>query len=755
MSKNILILTTPFSPNIGGVETHLDDLITVGTKRGFNFTILTYQPLITKARGRTIEKGNGFIIYRMPWIRMNLFLIFVKFPLFEFLYLFPGLFFLGLFYLLFNRSKVDVIHAQGLVAGTVGIFLGKIFQKPVILSTHSIYSFPKIGLYPSFIKLLFKNCEHILTLSNQSREEVIGLDISQDKVSLFTYWVNQNIFKPMAKQDARRILGLKNTQICLFVGRLVPGKGIEELLEAVRETPDVTFLIVGDGPMRDEIIKVGNKTNIKFVGKINNDKLPVYYNAADVLIVPSTHEEGFGRVILEALSCGLPVIAANRGGIREALSTKVGIFIDISSSNISKTLKNIFKYPDKLANLASQARDYAEINFSERNATNILKYYKEKDNGVLIITSHYPPNIGGVESHLQALVAGLKRFKWNVFISTYQPLASSKTAPLFEKRERFKCFRLPWFGFNIVHKLTNYPILEFIYLFPGLFLISFFVLIRYQKQINVIHCQGLVPTAVGIILSKIFGKKIISSTHNLYFFPINGLYPLISKFIFIKCNHILTPTNFAKRELVKLGVPENKISVFHYWIDLNHFFPINKLKIREDLKWNKFTVLFVGRLIETKGIVLLLKAFETVNLEVQLVVIGDGPLRDYVTTISNSSSNIKFLGRVENDKLIPFYSAADLVLVPSLVDEGFGFVIMEAIACGTPVIASRKGGLSDAVDISTGRLIEPTVTNIKKSIEYFLKYKDELVKLTSNTRKYALKNFSEENVEGIIKAYES
>ena len=89
MSKNILILTTPFRPNIGGVETHLDDLITAGTKRGFNFSILTYQPLITKAWGRTIEKGDGFIIYRLPWIRMNLFLIFVKFPLFELLYLFP------------------------------------------------------------------------------------------------------------------------------------------------------------------------------------------------------------------------------------------------------------------------------------------------------------------------------------------------------------------------------------------------------------------------------------------------------------------------------------------------------------------------------------------------------------------------------------------------------------------------------------------------------------------------------------------
>src|SRR3989344_3694636 len=151
---------------------------------------------------------------------------------------------------------------------------------------------------------------------------------------------------------------------------------------------------------------------------------------------------------------------------------------------------------------------------------------------VLIITSHYPPNIGGVESHLQALVTALNKYGWGVLISTYQPLASSDSAPLIETKPGFKCFRLPWLGFNIVHILTNYPALEFFYLFPGLLILSFLVLVRYFKIIDVIHCQGLVPTAVGILLGKIFKKRVISSTHNLYFFPQNGLYKNFSKIIF-------------------------------------------------------------------------------------------------------------------------------------------------------------------------------------------------------------------------------
>lgn len=378
MTKNILILTTPFRPNVGGVETHLDDLIEVGIKKGYKFYILTYQPLITKAHGQIIEKGKGFTVYRLPWIRMNLFLTLVRFPFFEFLYLFPGLFFLGLFFLLFNGSKINIIHAQGLVAGAVGVFLGRIFQKPVIISTHSIYNFPKNGLYPSFVRFLFKNCNHILTLSNQSKQEILSLGIPGSKVSVFTYWINQNIFKPMDKESTRKSLKLKEGFICLFVGRLVSGKGVEELLEASKKTKEIIFLIVGDGPLRSGIVNVMNtQANIKFVGKVDNTKLPTYYNAANVLIVPSTHEEGFGRVILEALSCGLPVVASNRGGIREALSEKVGIFIEVNAKNIEKILLEVTSNPKMLSAKTSKARAYAKAHFGEKNAKEIFKYYEQ------------------------------------------------------------------------------------------------------------------------------------------------------------------------------------------------------------------------------------------------------------------------------------------------------------------------------------------------------------------------------------------
>jgi len=379
VDKSVLLLTTPFRPNVGGVETHLDDLISEGVKRRIKFIVFTYQPLVTKAKGKTLEKGDGYIIYRIPWIRMNLFLKFEKYPFLEFIYLFPGLFIFGFLYLLFNSQKIKTIHSQGLVAGAVGLFLGKIFSKEIIISTHSIYDFPKAGLYASFIKYMFNGCKVILCLSKQSRNEVINLGISAEKVRVFTYWVNQKIFRPGRKDEARKNLGLPlNKFICLFVGRLVKVKGINELLGAAKlMKKNIVFLIIGDGPMAEKVEEFSKKySNILFYGKTENQKLPVYYKAADVLIVPSVHEEGFGRVILESLSCGTPVVGSNRGAIPEAINDKVGILIKVTPKNIRYILQKLSRDTRCVKKMSDNARSFALQHYSSKNVKDIIQYYE-------------------------------------------------------------------------------------------------------------------------------------------------------------------------------------------------------------------------------------------------------------------------------------------------------------------------------------------------------------------------------------------
>ena len=374
MKRNILILTTPFRPNIGGVETHLDDLIEKGIKERYLFTVLTYQPLITEARGKMVEIGTNFRIYRIPWLRMNLFLTLEKHPILEFIYLFPPLFLVSLFVLLFNAKSVEVIHSQGLIAGTAGVILGKIFGKKNILSTHSIYNFPKSGLYFQFVKFLLKSSNKVLCLSYQSRREILELGVDQSKVEVFTYWVDQEIFKPIPKKKKKK----EEKFTCLFVGRLVEGKGIPELLQAANLLKEhVKFIIIGDGPLADRIKdSENNLPNIDFKGKVDNAQLPKYYSSADVLIVPSTHEEGYGRVILEALSCGLPIIATNRGGVKEYVNDKIGVLIDVSPDNIKKAIISLLRDRKKLDSMRINASLYAKNHFNEKNSQIIFKNYE-------------------------------------------------------------------------------------------------------------------------------------------------------------------------------------------------------------------------------------------------------------------------------------------------------------------------------------------------------------------------------------------
>jgi len=374
--KEILLLTIAFRPNIGGIETHFDDLIKALTKRDWRIWVLTYQPVETKERGKWIERGRRFTIFRLPIIR-GFFYKLVDKPLLEFLYLAPGLFLATPTFLLFKGSRIGVIHAQGLIAGFAGVFWGKIFGKKVVVSTHSIYHFPKAGFYRSFASWIFRNADFSMGLSKQARAEILSLGIPKEKVGVFTYWVDQKLFAPMDKKKAKEKIGWEGKFVVLFIGRLIKVKGIRELLSAAKiMDKKITIAIAGDGPLAKKIEQASEeRENIFFLGKIPNQELPFYYNAADLLIVPSTHEEGFGRVILEALSCGTPVIGARRGAIPEAMDETVGRLIQITPKNIAKIIENLYQHPEVLTGLAENARRYAEKRFSEKNADLIIKSY--------------------------------------------------------------------------------------------------------------------------------------------------------------------------------------------------------------------------------------------------------------------------------------------------------------------------------------------------------------------------------------------
>lgn len=370
---NILQLTVHFSPNVGGVETHLDDLVEGLAAKNNNVTVLTYRPLVSKSFYLNSESRKNITIIRLPWIRGLFYRL--RSPLLQFLYTFPGLFFVTPFIIL--KSNPEVIHAHGIVAGFIGVFWGNAFKKRTIVSTHSLYHFPKVGMYRDLVKGTFERANTILCLSKQSAREVENLGIHPKKVKVFTYWVDQEKFKPIL--NAKRTVGWDKKFVVFFVGRLVAEKGIPELLEAAEKwDKNITLAIAGSGPMENQINNLKLKIkNLEYLGKVEQDDLPKYYNASDLVIVPSTHDEGFGRVILEALSCGTPVIGSNRGAIPEAMDNTVGELINVSPENIKRKVESLYSNPEKLNKLSKNAIQFAKKRYSSMNLRLILEAYIE------------------------------------------------------------------------------------------------------------------------------------------------------------------------------------------------------------------------------------------------------------------------------------------------------------------------------------------------------------------------------------------
>lgn len=375
--KSVLVLSPFFRPNVGGVETHLDDLCEFLRKHSFRTFVLTYQPLVGKKKGLSFEKKKNLEIHRFWWLP-NLYYKVEPYPVLDFLYLTPWLLIRTFFFLLGNSKKIDVIHAHGINAAFIAKVLRPIFRKRTVVSTHATYGLGEKPKLAMAVKWILSSADKILTLSRASKQELVEIGLPGTKIDVYTYWVDQKVFRPTDEQKAKMKVGWQNKFVVLFVGRVVVVKGVRELLSAAKITQKGIFYAIAGGGDLDRKVRDFSKKydNTIFLGRVENKKLPLYYSAADLVIIPSTHEEGFGRVILEALSCGTPVIGANRGAIPEALDESVGKLIKVTSESIGKTVEYFYNNLKELQKLTKNARKYAEEKFSERNVETIIKAYE-------------------------------------------------------------------------------------------------------------------------------------------------------------------------------------------------------------------------------------------------------------------------------------------------------------------------------------------------------------------------------------------
>jgi glycosyltransferase involved in cell wall biosynthesis len=171
-------------------------------------------------------------------------------------------------------------------------------------------------------------------------------EMGMPRVAVLGNGVDLARFAPLPQDDARHRLGWPQAPTLLVVGNLVENKGQALAIEAVPALPGYRLHLVGDGPdagmLRALVRRLGLEDRVLFCGRVEQSELATYYSAADLLLLPSSRE-GSPNVVLEALACGTPVVAAAVGGVPDLIDADAagGLFVDRSASALAAAVREV------------------------------------------------------------------------------------------------------------------------------------------------------------------------------------------------------------------------------------------------------------------------------------------------------------------------------------------------------------------------------------------------------------------------------
>lgn len=336
---------------------------------------------------------------------------------------------------------------------------------------------------------------------------------------------------------------------------------------------------------------------------------------------------------------------------------------------------------------------------------------------LLILTSSYPREPGSPAGNF------IHEMILHLSPAGFRPFVLSPHYPGIPKREYWppvKIFRFPYFfperyellayGSGMLYNIRKNPLLVITIPF---FMASEFIFSRAlikKYRIGLIHSHWLLPQGlIGSLFRRFMKIPHVATIHgsDLSFIRNHpSLYPLC-RFIVQNTDRITVNSSFMQRQLTDIApVKSGQISVIPMGIDTELFSP-HPDPVTRPLFNGKRIILVVGRLVDMKGIVFLIDALPEVLTHfpgTDLVVIGSGP--EYGALIQRARDiglldHVRFVGLVGHKELPAFYRSANVFVLPSInkggVTEALGVVLLEAMACGCPVIGSDVGGIPDII----------------------------------------------------------
>lgn len=611
-----------------------------------------------------------------------------------------------------RRAEIVHVHDTVYLTSWLAALAAVLTRTPYVVTQHvGVVEHPSrlvMGVQrvvrATFARAVLRGASRVLVINPFVQRAVSDLTRGRTGTTVLHNGVDTEVYRPLppAERDRVRIgLGLPpGVPVVLYVGRFVPKKGFDLVLGSVTED-HLTVFVGGDRPAGTRDARA------HFAGSLSSAEVVPYYQVADLFVGASVGESPL--TVLEALSCGLPAILHDDPGVRALGLVDADVrFADLRSGGLRKAVERLVHDPHALAGLAVAGRAAAERSVSwDAHVDRLGEVYAEVLGGrpgrrsdrrvVAVVTSYYPPDTGGVQRYAERFV------RWLHESPDYEPMVITSHQGWrmrVTREDGVTVVRLPR---GVV--VSNTPVNP---LWPW----QIRRLLR-RFDVDVVNAHSPVPLMADAAV--FFGGRPSMLTYHSGSLVKGGsrFDPLLRAY-----ERLVLPRLFAKADTL-VAVSEVSSSrrygaiLIPGGVDTRSFAPSHDPRERAS-----HDLLYVGRIERTsdwKGLHVAIDALAQIALGVpgvRLRIVGDG---DAVPDLRHRAVErgvedlVEWVGALSGEGLASAYRTATALVLPSLTEaENSPLVVLEAMASGTPVIASRVGGVPYLVrDGIDGLLCEP------------------------------------------------
>lgn len=308
-------------------------------------------------------------------------------------------------------KPISVVHSHG-TCGIAYPFFRRHIRSPLVVHVHGTtlelrrrYAEARAGDRKALSlretssilrqRVFWRRADLVIAVSEGVRRELVNLyKIDPTKIVVVYNGFDPSLFKPASDPTIPKELGLSGRHLILYVGHFGPNKGLSVLLEAMpkilERIPSAYILCIGGTPKWlgtntywDTLTRIIRKNQlenaVKLMGEVQHQVLNRYYSLADVFVLPSYYE-ALGKVILEAMACGAPVVATKTGGIPEIVKNGVnGLLVSPGNpSELAESVITLLENKNLARRLAEEGRKMVVSSFTwEQTARNLIEAYKK------------------------------------------------------------------------------------------------------------------------------------------------------------------------------------------------------------------------------------------------------------------------------------------------------------------------------------------------------------------------------------------